>query len=463
MLTADLVMARRRSGKLFVSPLEGEVRDVACDLAETYLRFARAHVGRSRESLLETCRQIAVGPREKKLAQGLLKLILDRCDFREQTSLDPVEIRQALFMAATEARRKGTRADEVAREHAEESGGGAAARKGAGRDERSEGTRGEGSAAASGEPPAFASRSSRHALFRERLMAEIATRFGVDVEALERALYADLPAAHVLAGAPALDARALVDGYEMAQWQAVLLRAVKVRARVFCASPDALRALFRRLKFLGLIHQTATVVGSRGRLEHEITLDGPFSLFESVTRYGLALGLALPAIAACDAWSLEAELRWGAAREPLVFQLAGRRRDAERDAPPSLRDEVRQLLTRLQEREMGWDVAVADDVLDLPGLGVCIPDLALRHRRTGHRVLVEVLGFWSRDAVFKRLELVRAGLDVPLVFAASRHLRVSETLLDDADHAALYVYARVMDPAALLARAAAVAGIAETA
>jgi predicted nuclease of restriction endonuclease-like RecB superfamily len=454
-------MARRRSGKLFVSPLEGEAREVARGLAETYLRFARAHVGRSRESLLETCRQIAVGPREKKLAQGLLKLILDRCDFREETSLDPVEVRQALFMAATEARRRGTPPHELAREHAE----GSAAPSGEGREARSGGVLEDGSAAASAAPTAHAMRSARHALFRERLMAEIAARFGVDVEALERALYADLPAAHVLAGAPALDARALVDGYEMAQWQAVLLRAVKVRARVFCASPDALRALFRRLKFLGLIHQTATVAGPRGRPEHEITLDGPFSLFESVTRYGLALGLALPAIAACDAWSLEAELRWGAAREPLVFQLAGRRRDADRDAaPPSLRDEVRQLLARLQERETGWEAAIAEDVLDLAGLGVCIPDLALRHRRTGRRVLVEVLGFWSRDAVFKRLELVRAGLDVPLVFVASRHLRVSEALLDDTDHAALYVYARVMDPAALLARAAAVAGIdAETA
>jgi hypothetical protein len=62
-----------------------------------------------------------------------------------------------------------------------------------------------------------------------------------------------------------------------------------------------------------------------------------------------------------------------------------------------------------------------------------------------------VLGFWSRDAVWKRIELARKGL-AAVVFAVSKHLRVSEAALDDDRPAALYVYARVMNAAAILQR-----------
>jgi predicted nuclease of restriction endonuclease-like RecB superfamily len=83
---------------------------------------------------------------------------------------------------------------------------------------------------------------------------------------------------------------------------------------------------------------------------------------------------------------------------------------------------------------------------------VCIPDLELVHQDTGRSVFVEVMGFWSRDAVWRRIELAEAGLPVPLVFAVSKHLRVSEAALPAELPAALYVYARTMSATALLER-----------
>jgi hypothetical protein len=115
------------------------------------------------------------------------------------------------------------------------------------------------------------------------------------------------------------------------------------------------------------------------------------------------------------------------------------------------------LLSDLQATSADWDVAVADDILDLPGVGLCVPDLVFVQRRTAKRVFLEVLGFWSRDAVWKRIELAQAGLPHPIVFAVSRHLRVSEEALGDETPAALYVYARAMNAKAVLERVAAVA------
>jgi hypothetical protein len=69
-----------------------------------------------------------------------------------------------------------------------------------------------------------------------------------------------------------------------------------------------------------------------------------------------------------------------------------------------------------------------------------------------------VLGFWSRSAVWKRVEMVEAGLPCPIVFAVSKHLRVSEEVLDSDTPAALYIYARTMNARAVLDRVEAVAG-----
>ena len=60
-----------------------------------------------------------------------------------------------------------------------------------------------------------------------------------------------------------------------------------------------------------------------------------------------------------------------------------------------------------------------------------MPDLELRHASAASTVYLEVLGFWSRDAVWRRVELVERGLPQRIVFAVSKHLRVSEEALDD--------------------------------
>jgi predicted nuclease of restriction endonuclease-like RecB superfamily len=80
-----------------------------------------------------------------------------------------------------------------------------------------------------------------------------------------------------------------------------------------------------------------------------------------------------------------------------------------------------------------------------------VPDVQFVHQETGQTVYLEVLGFWSRDAVWKRIELARKGL-AAVVFAVSKQLRVSEEALDQGLPAALYVYARVMNAHAVLHR-----------
>jgi uncharacterized protein len=403
LLTADLVRARRRGDELRLVALDAAGRTAALELAATLLALAEAHVGRTRSELDEVMDAVIGGARDRKLAAGLAKLIWDRAELAEAVPIDPELLRHDVFVRARDAwtaAGRGGRFDRAA------------------------------------------------------VLAAVAAERGLTVDDLERGLYADLREAHVITQLASITAPRLVEAYDLAQPQAALLRAVRVVVEVESAIPGAYRTLFRKLKFLRLL----CTITPRPKGGYRIEIDGPFSLFESSTRYGLALALALPAIRELDRWSLVADLRWGAARTPLVCRLDGRG-EPDAEAPPHLADDVRALLDDLRALDTPWQAAPATDLLDLPGHGVCIPDLTFTHARTGERVHLEVLGYWSRDAVWKRVELVQAGLDHRIVFAVGQHLRVSEAALDAELPGALYVYKRTMSAKAILERVAALAAI----
>jgi uncharacterized protein len=397
LLTADLVHVRRRGDRLQVVPLDESDRVRARELAATMLSLIKSHVGLSRGALTEAWAQIPIAPADNRLARGLWKLATDACEFDEGSAVDPVALRREVFLRAADLRKQG-----------------------------------------------------QQAFDRDGVLREVAAGRQVSTSTIEDALYADLPTAHVLRETRLPGADALVASYDLSQHQAVLLRAVSVRARVFCADAGGYRDLFRRLKFHRLLHTIAKLDRGRG---YALDIDGPFSMFEQTTKYGLRLALALPAIMACAQWDVTAELRWGKDRRPLQYHARGGEWDVPEPAPQKvLPDGVAALLTDLRQQDSPWQVSPSDAILDVPGIGVCVPDLQFVHRDTGKRVHFELLGFWSRAAVWKRVEMAERGLGEAIVFAVSKHLRVSEEVLPDEVPASLYVYARVLSASAILDR-----------
>src|SRR5690606_6849837 len=197
----------------------------------------------------EAWASVEVGPREKKLSGGLLKLIEDRCEFEAQSPVEPRDLRSEVFALAAELRR----------EHG--------------------------------------ANFDRRTVF-EKLSAERSH----EPSTLEAALFSDLRSQQVLLKVAAKDSADLVADYERANYQAVLLRAVKVVAHVRCRDAAQYRALFRALKFRRLLYEIEAV--DEG---YRIAIDGPFSMFESVTKYGLQLALIFPELRRCDELRLSAK------------------------------------------------------------------------------------------------------------------------------------------------------------
>lgn len=402
MLTVDLVTARRRGDSLQLRELDARTRARARELSEEYLGIVSRNLGEAREMVVAGLDCVDVLPREKKLADGLKKLVLDRCVFEMHAPVEPSEIRSRVFKAAS-LTRAVLHNDEV--------------------------------------------------FDRERVIRKVAEELRLEPEQIERFLFADLRDSHKLLSFDEIGAGEFVELYERSMRQAVLLKASKVTISLTDTNLTNYRPLFRRMKFLRLLHTIERQPSGGFRVD----IDGPFSLFSSVTKYGLRLAMLLPVLEQyAHAWRLDATLIWGKDRRRLFYTVEAPGRplcpcSKETQSPEyEAADDVVSFVEKFEKLGSSWRAYPSDEILNLPGVGMCIPDLVFEQPFTQEKVFFEVMGYWSRDAVWKRVELVEAGLARRVIFAVSSRLRVSEEVLPDESPGSLYVYKGVMNPRRVL-------------
>jgi hypothetical protein len=397
-LTLDLVRVRRRDNSLIPRYLQKDARERMLPIAAALLQTLAGMVGRSRDEIDAALGAVPVPARDRVPALGLRKLLDDRSEFEVTEGVDPEALRREVFAAA------------------------AAAHKGL----------------------------DVHAEFdREAVLDDVAARLGLTRAALEAGLYADLRGSEILRGFREISAEALIERYNLGLAQAVLLRAESVIVHVEGETPDRYRKLFRAARFHGLIH----VVEGDPEAGYTITLDGPFSLFDAVQRYGLRLALFLPSVLACEKYHVEAKVLWGKTREPLTFEITPKDGLTSHVADfPQSSPDLDVFCAAFLRLESPWTVRPNERIFALPGEIVCVPDLVFKNRDTGEEVYLEAFGFWSRDAVWRRVELIRKGFPARILLAVSKQLRVSEEVLGEEDAGELYAYGAAMSPRAVLDR-----------
>lgn len=393
MLGPDLVRAQRRGDELKLKKFGAAERERAEELAADILALLSTMSGGSEEEVEEALARVDRLPEDEKLFAGLSKLALDACDFGERTALEPRALRRELFERASRTRYE--REDDQ--------------------------------------------------VFERSLVVEVvAEGFGITSSQLEASLFGDLKGAHELVRPPVLTASALLAAWEVAQIQGVLLRAERLRVEFLTHDPELLRALFRRLKFRQLLFELSV---SEGHLV--LLIDGPLSVLETSTRYGLALALLVPSLAEFPGVSLVAEVRWGKERRPLSFRAKLDGLSVPGEATSGLRPELAGLLGSQIFEEAGWACQVGERILNIPGVGVVVPDLTFC-AKDGRVCHFELLGMHSREAVWRRVEWAERNTGERVVFAVSSRLRVSEEVLGAEHGASLYVFKGTLSPKKIL-------------
>jgi predicted nuclease of restriction endonuclease-like RecB superfamily len=371
MLTGKLV--RVRYGRERILPCYLDVDDSGwLEVAGRLLELFRGQTGRTRGELEADLEEAFGDDPAQVVHQGLAKLLQDRCEFEVISGHPPEGLREAVFRAAAESRRG---------------------------------------------PDPFD---------RQAVLSRVAGELATDPEAVEQGLFADLKSEQHLVSFKDTTAERLLQRYNVALAQAVLLRSTRVHVAIRGEPPRRYRQLLRLVKF----HRLVCDVEKTGPDSYQLHLDGPLSLFSATQKYGLQLALFLPAVLLCRDFELRAELRWGAQRRPKTFTLASNEGlvshypDTGTYVPP----ELAMFAELFRKKAEAWDIVEETEVFPL-GDGFWVPDFRLIHRASGQAVLLEVLGFWRRSSAEKHLARLREHARVPYLLAVSDQLRIDEAEL----------------------------------
>ncbi|MCB9637836.1 MAG: DUF790 family protein [Myxococcales bacterium] len=403
MLTTDLIRVSQKGESI-------EPRYIKLDKpkllakAERLIEAYRSHVGNPRGVLEEELKDIIGDGTDFLVQRGLAKLLADRSNFVVISPLSPVELRRKVFEATAQVH------------------------------------------------PVAQIPDLHHQTTREDVLRGVAEELGVTFEAVEASLYADLQDAYILETFEEIEPEALLHRYNLALAQAVLFRAS--RMQVWLRNPDAkrLKQLMRYVKFFRLI-AAAEYEGD----DVLITIDGPMSMFRFGQKYGLQMASFLPALLLCESWTMRAELLWDERREPRVFYLDSdcALKSHYPDKGVYLTDEEEHLRKRWGQLKLEWDLVPSSRMLRMGSRDVAVVDYRLVHP-DGREAWLELLGFWHRESLLRRIEQIREYGPSHLIVALSSKMRVSEDDFSDISDQ-VYLYKDVMHPKRLAERAEEVA------
>lgn len=367
MLTSDLAISRQRGKKIephYIAPTDANFLQVAGDL----ISIVAQHINCRREELNAALDEYIGTGTDYRVLRGLIKLLTDRCTFEVSKSLEPSEIRRALFFRAK------------------------------------------------AHHPVSADES-----LRQRVIAEIAGELNHSADDLIASLYADLPNNQRLIDFQEPAPEELLDHFNLAQAQALLYRSVEMRLWVEPQEAAAYRQLFEAIKAHRLIHQ---ISGSALR-GYEIRLSGPVAMFHRSQKYGIQMSVFLPALLLCRGWRMQAEIesKFGGS---VFFELASRETMLRAGLPETGAAEnplAEKLKASWAKAASNWRLESCREVIDL-GESAFAPDFVLSgaDKRT---VYLEVMGFWTPAYLNERLQAFRRAQFNDFILVVSEELRGS--------------------------------------
>jgi uncharacterized protein len=407
-LRGEHVMARLMRGRLIphrLSPDDERAREVAEALVALYAD----HVGKPRVrleaelSLLEE----ELGPRLDvrrgfKILRALAKLLEEKATWASPEKADPYTLRTRLFELA----------------------------------------------ASLPEPPS-ATGTLLEGSSREDLLSQVSRETGVEDPAT--VMYADRQGAQLLAEFEPPAPEALITRYNVAQIQGVLYSAQNLT--VDLGEEADVRLIFHYVKLLGLIYNLEPT--TRG---YRLRLDGPLSLFGSTRKYGLRLAKLIPGLLLTGPWQLHASVSWKGREAVLELDseapgLASHYKGLADAGEGDVREAFAKAWNRAKDKD-GWELEPGAGILPIPQLKTAlVPDFAFQNAKTGEKVHLEILGFWSERHLVERVALLReaARRGHRVLIAAPESLGASPETLSTATQGDVIPFKSRLDAKSVLA------------
>lgn len=388
MLTADLLRARVYKGVVKPTYLLGKntnaqnYADQLCALYQRAEQWSRAQLNEALEDIIGDAPDFL-------LARGLAKLLDDRCTWASRASYPPQELRAALYDAA------------FARTNLQEG----------------------------------AIKTQRKT--REQVIQEVGQTLNITASAIEDSMFADHRDDERLTAYRSLKSASLLQRYDIALAQAVLLRAHNVSLTVEQATGPQLRQLINALKFHQLLFHIEKAPASSKKSDAKggnwtLTIDGPLSILQRSTRYGLQLAMLVPILVHLKRWRLDAQVQWPKHSELLGFELSSKTglTPTSRLKGAWISEEQKLLEERIAEHKTPWTIDRTPALIPLGARDLFAPELTLKHP-DGRRCYVEIVGTWRKNWLRKRLDLLQREGPPHTVLCVSRNMAAEKESLQD--------------------------------
>jgi predicted nuclease of restriction endonuclease-like RecB superfamily len=254
--------------------------------------------------------------------------------------------------------------------------------------------------------PAFSSVDLFHSQTRDEILRDTAKELKMSRKNLEIGLFADRPAEYILTDVgQEWTPEALLSRYNLELSRGVLYWSSKLHLEIH----DTYKDLWRYLKLFKLMFEARALEGG-----YSLELDGPISPFvKATTRYGRQFAAFLPALLLCEHWQMVADVRPPQGGSEVLYKLDDNttlcgyfKRSGMFDSRLES-DFAAEFEGKFGGQRGKWLLSREDEVL-LLGDTVMIPDFAVTHKKTGQRVLIELVGYWHPDYLRRKVDKVRA-------------------------------------------------------
>ncbi len=319
--------------------------DTELRLAEKVIDVYQNCIGKNYGFILEQLRRIENADNYKKV-RGLAKIVERECEFEMCTHLDPLAVRTFLF-------------------------------------ERG-----------------YVTKLSE----REVILREAAEYFGVSVEEIEKAMFADRDEEKVLVSVPEITPSKLVKRYNLSLLQTLIFNCLRLSFWISTNHKD----VFRKLKLLGLMYE---LYDEDGKLLTDVT--GTASILKMTRKYGTSMAKLIPEILKARNWWIRAEIVDEYEKRIYIFELTDRKRNLfpldysyEIEFDSSLEEEFYRRM-----RNLGFKV-IREPGIVKAGKSAYIPDFLVK--RSDKEVYIEIAGFWTGDYIKKKLEKIKSA-NIPII------------------------------------------------
>jgi predicted nuclease of restriction endonuclease-like RecB superfamily len=332
MLTSDLLVTKISKGK--IEPIYAHLDQDNLEIARSVIAVFQEHVGKTYDELIEELEGIE--EINYRLIRGLAQILERRCLIESDAVIDSITARKMVF---EESRGFVTNLEE-----------------------------------------------------RESVLDEVARKLSIELDDLEKALWADHEGNLVIKAFQTIAPEDLLRHYNLSLAQILLFKATGIEIQI----EDNYQPVFRKIKQLGLIYSMQ---------DGKISLEGPLSLFKLTEKYGAAFARLLPTIMKSSRWSLRASISRKTFQGKRIYDFT--------------LDHTRRSIfgTELETAEIGFDSTIEKEFYQLgfkdwvvkrepavlkAGKYAFIPDFSLE--RNGTRIYVEIIGFWTPEYLKHKIQ-----------------------------------------------------------